>query len=222
MQSLQASKVTVTLVCFAFILWNPICELLLLTTGFPGQTTQTSLAPNFLSSFLQRRANVIPTDSDIQWTNWPAFEANTGLTNGGEQSPCALFPKGCCWGLERVSVRSWWDSTLHHQWPKAGQYCNWNFSKAMWMGWGSAAGAQPRHSCPGDRGGRGPSGSRTLPSTGQGLSHIRFNALDRSHTLPLTDLSHLTAKPGISVKKVQNRLWTIKTLAKTKNLNKPN
>lgn len=75
---------------------------------------------------------------------------------------------------------------------------------------------QPRHSCAGDRGGQGPSGSRRLLSTGQGLTHIRFNDLDRSHALPLTDLSHLTTKPGTNVKEVQNRLWTIKTPAKTK------
>lgn len=99
MQSLQASKVTVTGVCFTFILWNPICELLLLllTTGFPGQTTQTSLAPNpFLSSFLQCRANVIPADSDLQRTNCPALEANTGLTKAHKRwakPPCPL-PKG--------------------------------------------------------------------------------------------------------------------------------
>lgn len=133
--------------------------------------------------------NVIPTDSDIQWTNrqpsrqtqaWPKHTE-------GEQSLCALFPKGCCSGLERVSVRSQWDSRLHYQWPKAGQFCNWNFWKAIWMGRGSAAGEQHRYSCPGDRGRWGPSGSRRLPSTGQGLTFIRFDDLDRSHIFPLTD-----------------------------------
>lgn len=66
--------------------------------------------------------NVIPTDSDFQWTKplrqtqaWPKHTE-------GEQNLCALFSKGSCSGLERGSVRSQWDSKLHHQWPKAGQF----------------------------------------------------------------------------------------------------
>lgn len=130
---------------------------------------------------------------------------------------------------QRAPARAWKGS----QWDLSGtancttsdqrqdNFTTRTFEKQSGWGRGGAAGVQPRHSCPGDRG-RGPSGSRTLPSTGQGLTLIKFHHLDRSHTLPLTDLSSLTTKPGTNVKKVQNRLWTIKTLAKTKNLNKPN
>lgn len=144
MQSLQASKVTVTGVCFAFFLLNSICELLLLllTTGLPGQTTQTSLAPNlFLSSFCEMiQYNVEwtlfhvtptcsgPTDQPLRQTQaWPKHTE-------AEQSLCALFPKGCCSGLARVSVRPQWGSRLHDQWPKAGQFRNQHFWKAIGMG----------------------------------------------------------------------------------------
>lgn len=115
--------------------------------------------------------------------------------------------KGCHWDLRG-------DSRLHYQ--RQNNFATRTFEKQSGWRHGGTAGVQPRHSCPGDRGGRGPPGSRRLPSTGQGLTCIRFDDLDRNHALPLTDLSHLTTKPDTNVKEVQNRLWTIKTLAKAK------
>lgn len=116
--------------------------LLLLTTGLPEQTTQTLLATNlFLSSFWEMM------QYDVEWMLFQLTPTSSGPTDQpsrqtkawpkpteGEQGLSALFPKGCCSGLGRVSVTPQWDSRLHYQWPKAGQFCKRNFWKAIWMG----------------------------------------------------------------------------------------
>lgn len=165
--------------------------------------------------------NVIPTDSDFQWTK-PLRQTQAWPKHRRWAKPLCPLPKGLLLGPGKgVNEISVGQQTAPPVTKGRTIFATRTFEKQSGWGRGGAAGVQPRHSCPGDRG-RGPSGSRALPSTGQGLTLIKFHHLDRSHTLPLTDLSSLTTKPGTNVKKVQNRLWTIKTLAKTKNLNKPN
>lgn len=84
---------------------------------------------------------------NVEWLLFQLTPASSGPTDHpsrqtkawskpteGEQGLSALFPKGCCSGLERVSMTSQWGSRLHYQWPKAGWFCNRNLWKAMWMG----------------------------------------------------------------------------------------
>lgn len=125
-------------------LWNPICELLLflLTTTFPGQTTQTSLAPNlFLSSFWEMMQcdvermlfHVTPTP---RGPNWPASETNTGLTKAHRRwaKPLCPPPKGLLLrpgkGGSEISVGQQTALLV----TKGRTILQWNFWKAIWLG----------------------------------------------------------------------------------------
>lgn len=171
---LQASKVTVVGVCSALIPWNPICELI--SFIFINYRISRTNNPNlrarnlFLSNFWKMM------QYDVEWILFKLTPTSEGPTDQPsrptqrlDQSPQkaskAVLPssqralahawEGCKWDLSGTAdctTRDWMQDSFATR----------AFQKQSGWERGGHAGVQPRHRCPENRWGWGPSAAGDL------------------------------------------------------------